>query len=167
MPSREQHYFLYEASEIFSDSIAFEILNRDDYYREVPVPLLYLCRDLGEGARMLEEIVVYREESCKIGKMERTSDFFFQVQRTRLVSLDPLEAERKWKTFRKVVEAYNLGEVGHCARLSDYLEDHGYRMAEALHGGKVPDNFRVPVLPGGEKAAAELVNGYNQKVFSL
>ena len=165
MATREQHYFIYDASDIFPDSVVFEILSYDDHFRENPVPLLYLCRDLEEGARMLEEAAVYQEETFKVRSMERITDFFFQVQRTRLVSLEPLDVDRKWETLRKVVEAYNLGEVGGCTRLSVYLMSDGLRLMETVQGKKQPENTAIPTLPGGEKAIAELINHYNQKAI--
>ena len=167
MPTREQHYFIYDASDIFPDSVVFEILSYDDYFRETPVPLLYLCRNLEEGARMLEEAAIYQEETFKIRSMERITDFFFQVQRTRLISLEPLDADRKWETFRKVVEGYNLGKVGGCGRLSAYLMSDGLKLMETVHGKEKPESTMIPSVPGGEKAVAELINRYNQKATSL
>jgi len=166
MPTRQQHYFIYDASDIHPESIVFEILSYDDHFRECPIPLLYLCRDSGEAARMLEEAAVYQEEALKVKGMERISDYFFQVQRTRLVSLEPIDANRKWETFSKVVEAYNLGKVGGCSHLGGYIEKNGLRLIETVYGKNGMENSENLVLPGNEKSVAELINRYNQKAIS-
>jgi hypothetical protein len=165
MATRNRHYFIYDPSDILADSIAFEILGYDDHFRECPIPLLYLSRDLGEAACMLEEAAVYQEEAYKVKDMERISDYYFQVQRTRLVSLEPIDAQRKWATFMKIVEGYNLGEVGCCSRLAAYLDENGLRLLETVQSEKVGRDRDKLRLPGNEEFIADLVNRYNQLVL--
>jgi len=165
MPTRQEHYYLYHSSDIHPDSIVIEILDYADCYREDTLPVLYLCRDCGDAARMMEEVTIYQEEAGNVKKMERVSDFFFQVQRTRLVSLEPVDSTRKWGTFRKIIEAYNLGETGDCCYLSDYIDRKGGSMQEAAFGEGGKGGIGVPGLPGNEQRMAELINRYNRKVL--
>ena len=162
MPTRHFHYFVFDESDIHADSIVLEIRDFEDQYREYTVPLLYLCRKCEDAAEMFEEVTKYQEEAHQVRGMEKFSSYFFQVQRTRLVSLEPINTGRKWKTFRKIVEAYNLGEVGDCSFLSDYLNENGPDMLEAAHGEKEKSGIGKLKLPGNEKFVAELINSYNQ-----
>jgi len=165
MPTRQFHYYIYDPSDIHPDSIVLEIHEYQERYREQSLPLIYICRNCENVARMLEEAIIYQEEAHRVKSMERLSDYFFQVQRTRLVSLEPITSPRKWQTFTKIVEAYNLGETGECSSLNDYLESKGSAMLEAVHGQKGMQNMDDLTLPGGEKFVADLINRYNQEAL--
>ena len=166
MAIRQQHYFIYEAADIRPEAIAFEILGFEDHFRKTPSPLLYLSPDLAGTSRMLEEVVLYRENSLNIKDMERTSEYYFQVQNTRLISLDPIDSERKWDVFRKIVEGYNLGDVGYCFYLGDFLDQNGSRFMEVIRGGQDSRGKDILSLPGNEKNIARFINNYNREVIS-
>ena len=165
MSTRQLHYFVYNASDIHPDAIALEIYRYSEEYLEDRIPLLYVFRNIGNAARMLEEVTLYQEEVHRIRRMERLSDYFFQVQRTRLVSLEPIDHDRKWGTFRRIVEAYNLGEVGGCSFLSDYIDEKGSYLLEKVYGTKGKHDIGRMKLPGEEKFLAELINRYNQEAL--
>lgn len=166
MAIREQHYFIFDAGDIRPDALAFEILSFEDHFRDCPFPLIYLSAGLDEISRMLEEVVQYREDSLGIKDMERTSQYYLQVQRTRLVSLDPMDSERKWGVFRRVVEGYNLGDVGCCSHLGDFLELNGARLLETVSPGRGEESGDSLSLPGNEKEVARIINSYNRAVLN-
>jgi hypothetical protein len=167
MPTRQGHYYLYDASDIHPDSIAVEMFDREECFREEDNPVLYVCGSCGDAARMMEEATICQEEASRVKKMERATDYFFQVQRTRLISLEPVDSARKWKTFKKIVEAYNLGETGDCCFLSDYISDKGTSILETVYGEKGAGGTGKLKLPGNEQYVAELINRYNKKVLSM
>jgi hypothetical protein len=166
MPTREGRFFVYDGSDIHNDSIVIEILDYTASYREDNLPILYLCRDCGDAARMMEELAIHREEADRVKRMERASDFFFQVQRTRLVSLEPVDTNRKWRTFTKIIEAYNLGETGDCCFLDDYIKNKGRLMLETVYDEGSEGREDRLGDSGNEQRLAELVNRYNKKVLS-
>jgi len=166
MAIRQQYYLVYEGADIDKSALAFEILGFEDHFRTPPFPLIYLSPNLDEAARILEEIVLFREVELKIGGMERTSEFYFQVQRTRLVNLDPLDSERKWGVFRRVVEGYNLGDVGCCSFLGDFLDQNLPRLIEGAYAGRGTQTMGGFSLPGDEKSIADLINAYNRAAIA-
>jgi hypothetical protein len=139
-----------------------ELLEYEESYREHGIPLLYLARNCENAARMMEEATIYQEEVNRVKKMERVSDYFFQVQRTRLVSLEPIDSPRKWETFRRIVNEYNLGVTGDCGSLNDYIDEKGRWMMETVYGEKGTAETGKLQLPGNEKFVAELINRFNQ-----
>ena len=162
MPMRQGHYYIYDPQDVHGESIVVEILGYGDRYREHAVPLLYLCRNCEDVAQTMEEITLYQEKAHGVKKMERVSEYFFQVQRLRLVSLEPLNSARKWGTFSRIVEAYNLGETGECCMLDDYLERKGPTMLETVRGAKGLGDIGKLRLPENGKLVADLINRYNQ-----
>jgi hypothetical protein len=162
MPTRQLHYYIYSASDIHSDSIVLEVFQYSDQYMEHEIPLLYVSRNCENAARMLEESTKYQEETHRIGRMERLTDYFFQIQKQRLSSLEPINSGAKWSTFKRVVEAYNLGDIGVCSYLGDYLNEKGLYLLDKVHSTKGTQNIEKLKLPGNEKFVADLINRINQ-----